>query len=72
MEPAALEEKANICSYRYNKYTSICARATRQALKEEERVRADKRGYMALRYQEWKEGKAGESVSGLQHLIDRF
>lgn len=46
----------------YNKYTSICARATRQALKEEERVKAEKRGYMALRYQEWKEGKAGDQV----------
>lgn len=51
------------CSFRYNKYTSICARATRQALKEEERVKAEKRGYMALRYQEWKDGKAGDQVS---------
>ncbi|PWN34685.1 uncharacterized protein FA14DRAFT_144055 [Meira miltonrushii] len=49
--------------FTYNKYTSICARATRQALKEEERVKADKRGFMALRYQEWKDGKAGENVN---------
>lgn len=49
--------------HRYNKYASICARATRQALKEEERVKADRRGEMALRYQQWKDGKAGEQVS---------
>ena len=57
----------------FNKYTSICARATRQALKEEERAAAERRGFMALRYQEWKDGKASENVSSLhtpqqQHL----
>lgn len=49
--------------HRYNKYTSICARATRQCLKEADRVKAERRGEMALRYQEWKEGKASDSVS---------
>ncbi len=47
----------------FNKYTAICARATRQALKEEERAAAERRGYMALRYQEWKDGKPSENVS---------
>ena len=47
----------------FNKYTAICARATRQALKEEERAAAERRGFMALRYQEWKDGKASENVS---------
>ena len=47
---------------RYNKYASVCARATRQALKEEERVKADRRGEMALRYQQGKDGKAGDQV----------
>jgi hypothetical protein len=34
----------------YTKYISVTARATRQALKEEERVKADKRGDIGLRY----------------------
>ncbi|PWN93336.1 hypothetical protein FA10DRAFT_282988 [Acaromyces ingoldii] len=46
--------------FTYNRYTSICARATRQALKEEERVKAERRGAQALRFQEWKDGKAGD------------
>ncbi|KAJ9475563.1 hypothetical protein PHBOTO_005650 [Pseudozyma hubeiensis] len=47
----------------FNKYTAICARATRQALKEEERASAERRGYMALRYQEWKDGQASENLN---------
>ncbi|KDN51959.1 hypothetical protein K437DRAFT_254692 [Tilletiaria anomala UBC 951] len=47
--------------FTYNKYASICARATRQGLKEQERVKADRRGEMSLRYQEWKEGKASDA-----------
>lgn len=62
---------SHLSLYRYNKYTSICARATRQALKEEERVKADKRGFMALRYQEWKDGKAGENVSAWATILAR-
>lgn len=53
----------------FNKYTSICARATRQCLKEEERVKATKRGGLSLRYQEWKDGKAGEHVSNVMALV---
>ncbi|CAO1625843.1 unnamed protein product [Sympodiomycopsis kandeliae] len=48
--------------FSYNRYTSICGRATRSALKEGERVKAEKRGQTALRYQEWKEGKASDAV----------
>ncbi|CBQ69893.1 related to atp synthase epsilon chain, mitochondrial [Sporisorium reilianum SRZ2] len=49
--------------FTFNKYTAICARATRQALKEEERAAAERRGYMALRYQEWKDGKASDNLN---------
>ncbi|EST08295.1 ATPase, F1 complex, epsilon subunit, mitochondrial [Kalmanozyma brasiliensis GHG001] len=49
--------------FTFNKYTAICARATRQALKEESRATAERRGYMALRYQEWKDGKASENLN---------
>ncbi|EPQ27281.1 uncharacterized protein PFL1_05204 [Pseudozyma flocculosa PF-1] len=49
--------------FTFNKYTSIAARATREVLKEEQRATAERRGYMALRYQEWKEGKAGDNVN---------
>lgn len=47
----------------YNRYTAICGRATRSALKEGERVKAERRGETSLRYQEWKDGKASEQVS---------
>ncbi|ORY88648.1 mitochondrial ATP synthase epsilon chain-domain-containing protein [Leucosporidium creatinivorum] len=41
----------------FNKYISIAARATRSALKEEQRAIADKRGTVTLKWQTWKEGK---------------
>ncbi|GAA95625.1 uncharacterized protein L969DRAFT_92755 [Mixia osmundae IAM 14324] len=47
----------------FNKWISITARATRQALKEDARVKAERRGDISLRYQEWKAGKAGEQAS---------
>jgi len=46
----------------YSKYTTVAARATRQALKETERAEAERRAYQALRYQEWKNGEASEHV----------
>ena len=46
----------------FNKYTQIAARALRNSLKEEERVKAEKRGLTALRYQRWENGKGGEQV----------
>ncbi|PWN25254.1 hypothetical protein BDZ90DRAFT_234451 [Jaminaea rosea] len=49
--------------FSYNRYTAICGRATRSALKESERVKAERRGETSLRYQEWKDGKAGEQTS---------
>ncbi|WFD25719.1 hypothetical protein MNAN1_000685 [Malassezia nana] len=47
----------------YSKYTTVAARATRQALKETERAEAERRAYQALRYQEWKNGEAGEHIN---------
>ena len=48
--------------YRFNKYSQICARALRQSLKEGERVKAEKRGLTALRYQNWENGQGSEQV----------
>ncbi|KDE06269.1 hypothetical protein MVLG_03428 [Microbotryum lychnidis-dioicae p1A1 Lamole] len=42
----------------FNKYIQIAGRATRQALKEEERVKAERRGDITLKWQTWKNGKA--------------
>lgn len=47
----------------FNKYIQVAARATRQALKEEERVAAEKRGTITLKYQKWAEGKPSTAVS---------
>lgn len=47
---------------RFNKYSQISARALRNSLKEEPRLAAEKRGISELRYQNWKDGKAGEQV----------
>ena len=49
---------------RFNKYISIAARATIQALKEEPRVKAERRiSEMTLRWQKWEGGKGGEQAS---------
>lgn len=48
--------------HRYNKFIQIAARATRAGLKEEERLKADKRNAVTLKWQSWKEGKGGPQV----------
>ncbi|TFK46691.1 hypothetical protein OE88DRAFT_1739304 [Heliocybe sulcata] len=48
--------------FTFNRYSQICARALRQSLKESERVKAEKRGLTALRYQHWENGQGGEQV----------
>ncbi|KII88274.1 hypothetical protein PLICRDRAFT_618233 [Plicaturopsis crispa FD-325 SS-3] len=48
--------------FTFNKYTQITARAVRQSLNEAERVKAEKRGLTALRYQNWENGQGGEQV----------
>ena len=55
----------------YSKYTTVAARATRQALKETERAEAERRAYQALRYQEWTNGEASDHVRALYDLPDR-
>ena len=47
---------------RFNKYISVAARATRQALKEEQRLAAERRAAVTLKVQHWENGKAGPSV----------
>jgi F-type H+-transporting ATPase subunit epsilon len=55
---------------RFNKYISIAARATRQALKEEERVAAQKRNEVSLKVQDWKGGKSQGPQVRLRFLLD--
>ncbi|WFD29163.1 hypothetical protein MSPP1_000168 [Malassezia sp. CBS 17886] len=50
-------------AYSFSKYASLAARATRQALKETERVAAERRAQEGLRYQTWKDGKASEQIN---------
>ncbi|KAK4056095.1 hypothetical protein OIO90_002826 [Microbotryomycetes sp. JL221] len=48
----------NTFKHGFNKYIQIAARATRQALKEEERLKAERRGDITLKFQTWKDGKS--------------
>ena len=53
---------AMLTLFRFNKYSQIAARALRNSLKEGERVKAERRGMTALRYQHWENGQGGEQV----------
>ncbi|ODO09028.1 hypothetical protein I350_02625 [Cryptococcus amylolentus CBS 6273] len=44
----------------WNKYTQIASRALRQALSEGDRVAAEKRAAIGVRYQVWQNGEGGE------------
>ncbi|KAK9467203.1 hypothetical protein V1512DRAFT_247465 [Lipomyces arxii] len=44
----------------YNKYAAIAARATRRALKEDLRIRAERREATDIRPYRWEDGKQGE------------
>ncbi|RIA97985.1 mitochondrial ATP synthase epsilon chain-domain-containing protein [Glomus cerebriforme] len=44
----------------YLKYTQICARAVRNALKEEERLIAQKRDEQGIKFAKWENGKQGD------------
>ncbi|ORY27741.1 mitochondrial ATP synthase epsilon chain-domain-containing protein [Naematelia encephala] len=46
----------------WNKYTQIASRALRQALTETDRVAAEKRAQIGVRYQIWENGQAGENT----------
>ncbi|KAL7411067.1 mitochondrial ATP synthase epsilon chain-domain-containing protein [Mrakia frigida] len=45
----------------YNKYSQVAARAVRSALKEPERIKADKRALVTLKKQIWEKGIPTES-----------
>jgi len=45
----------------YLKYTQICARAVRNALKEEQRLIAQRRDEQGIKYAKWENGKQGDS-----------
>ncbi|CAG8633080.1 16859_t:CDS:2 [Dentiscutata erythropus] len=44
----------------YLKYTQICARVVRNALKEEQRLIAQRRDEQGLKFAKWESGKQGE------------
>ncbi|CAI2194114.1 13488_t:CDS:2, partial [Funneliformis geosporum] len=44
----------------YLKYTQICARAVRNALKEEQRLIAQRRDEQGIKFAKWESGKQGE------------
>ncbi|WOO82802.1 uncharacterized protein LOC62_04G006288 [Vanrija pseudolonga] len=48
--------------FNWNKYTQIASRAVRTALSESERVAAEKRATIGVKYQVWDKGVAGEST----------
>ncbi|KAG9045663.1 hypothetical protein FS837_005903 [Tulasnella sp. UAMH 9824] len=48
--------------FTFNKYSQIAARAVRQSLVEAERLKAEKRGSTALKYQKWENGQGGAQV----------
>ncbi|KAK9379469.1 mitochondrial ATP synthase epsilon chain-domain-containing protein [Kockiozyma suomiensis] len=44
----------------YNRYAAIAARATRRALKDSQRIQAEKREIVEIRAAKWVDGKQGE------------
>ncbi|EIW68815.1 hypothetical protein TREMEDRAFT_31632 [Tremella mesenterica DSM 1558] len=45
----------------WNKYTQVASRAVRQALTETERVAAERRATIGVKYQIWENGQGGQS-----------
>ena len=46
----------SLTDYRYNRYLAVAARVVRRSLKEGERLKADRRGEMELRFARWEVG----------------
>ncbi|CZT18803.1 probable Mitochondrial ATP synthase epsilon chain domain-containing protein [Ramularia collo-cygni] len=44
----------------YNRYLAVASRVVRRSLKEEQRVKAERRGEMELRFAKWENGKQKE------------
>lgn len=55
--------------YSWNKYTQVASRALRQALTETERVGAERRAQIGVRYQIWQGGQ-GQEVVSFSMLLD--
>ncbi|KAF8245834.1 hypothetical protein K440DRAFT_554768 [Wilcoxina mikolae CBS 423.85] len=47
--------------FTYNKYLTIAARVIRKSLKEEARLKAERRGPLELKFSKWENGKQGEA-----------
>ncbi|EGP84058.1 unnamed protein product [Zymoseptoria tritici ST99CH_1A5] len=44
----------------YNRYLAVASRVVRRSLKEEQRLKAEKRGEIDLRFAKWENGKQQE------------
>jgi len=44
----------------YNRYLAVASRVVRRSLKEEQRVKAERRGEMELKFAKWENGKQKE------------
>ncbi|EMF15449.1 uncharacterized protein SEPMUDRAFT_147336 [Sphaerulina musiva SO2202] len=47
----------------YNRYLAVASRVVRRSLKEDQRLKAERRGEMDLRFAKWENGKQQEVVS---------
>ncbi|TGZ84801.1 hypothetical protein EX30DRAFT_367941 [Ascodesmis nigricans] len=45
----------------YNKYLAVAARVVRRSLKDEPRLKAERRGQFELKFAKWENGKQQES-----------
>ncbi len=52
------DRELQLIADRYNRYLAVAARVVRRSLKEKERLQAEKRGEMDLRFAKWEVGLA--------------
>ena len=48
----------SLTNHSYNRYLAVAARVVRRSLKEGERLKAERRGEMELRFAKWEVGSA--------------
>lgn len=52
--------------FTYNRYLAVAARTVRRCLKDEHRIKADRREQLDLKFSRWSNGKQGEAQSLVQ------
>ena len=58
-----------LTDHSYNRYLAVAARVVRRSLKEGERLKAERRGEMELRFANWEVGlvKTNEKITGIEN-----